>query len=41
MNQALLERLRSELVSLRDQGLYKSERVLSSPQGAVVRAGDR
>jgi len=26
---------------LREQGLYKSERVLSGPQGAVVRAGER
>jgi glycine C-acetyltransferase len=40
MNQAVIERLRSELVSLRDQGLYKGERVLAGPQGGVVRAGD-
>jgi len=41
MNQALLERLRSDLAALREQGLYKSERVIAGPQGAVVRAGDR
>ncbi|HTL93041.1 MAG TPA: glycine C-acetyltransferase [Steroidobacteraceae bacterium] len=41
MNQALLERLRSELAGLREQGLYKSERVIAGPQGAVVHAGDR
>ncbi|HEY6822985.1 MAG TPA: aminotransferase class I/II-fold pyridoxal phosphate-dependent enzyme, partial [Steroidobacteraceae bacterium] len=41
MNQTLLERLRSELAALRDQGLYKSERVIAGPQGAVVHAGDR
>jgi glycine C-acetyltransferase len=41
MNQAFLERLRSELAALREQGLYKRERVLAGPQGAVVRAGDR
>jgi len=41
MNQALLERLRSELAALREQGLYKSERVIAGPQGAVVHAGDR
>ncbi len=41
MNPAFLERLRSELAALREQGLYKSERVLSSPQGAVVHAGER
>jgi glycine C-acetyltransferase len=41
MNQAFLARLRGDLASLRDQGLYKSERVLAGPQGAVVQAGDR
>jgi len=41
MNQALLERLRSEIAALREQGLYKSERVIAGPQGAVVHAGDR
>jgi glycine C-acetyltransferase len=41
MNQAFLERLRNDLAALRDQGLYKSERVLGGPQGAVVHAGDR
>ncbi|HUL46234.1 MAG TPA: glycine C-acetyltransferase [Steroidobacteraceae bacterium] len=41
MNQAVIERLRGELASLREQGLYKSERVLTGPQGGVVRAGDR
>src|SRR6202045_1907298 len=41
MNQAVIERLRGELSGLREQGLYKSERVLSGPQGAVVRAGER
>jgi len=41
MNQAFLERLRGDLAALREQGLYKSERVLTGPQGAVVRAGDR
>ncbi|HXY96064.1 MAG TPA: glycine C-acetyltransferase [Steroidobacteraceae bacterium] len=41
MIQAVIERLRGELAALREQGLYKSERVLTSPQGGVVRAGDR
>jgi glycine C-acetyltransferase len=41
MNQAVIERLRGELTGLREQGLYKSERVLTGPQGAVVRAGER
>ncbi|HXZ60274.1 MAG TPA: glycine C-acetyltransferase [Steroidobacteraceae bacterium] len=41
MNQALIERLRAELAALREQGLYKSERVLAGPQGGVVRAAGR
>jgi glycine C-acetyltransferase len=41
MNQAVIERLRGELAALREQGLYKSERVLTGPQGGVVRAGGR
>src|SRR6059058_2213142 len=41
MNQAVIERLRGELTGLREQGLYKSERVLTGPQGGVVRAGER
>jgi glycine C-acetyltransferase len=40
MNTAFLERLRSDLAGLREQGLYKSERVLTTPQGGVVRTGD-
>jgi glycine C-acetyltransferase len=41
MNEAFLARLRAELAALRDQGLYKNERVLAGPQGGVVRAGGR
>jgi glycine C-acetyltransferase len=41
MNQAVIERLRTELAGLREQGLYKSERVLDGPQGGLVRAGER
>jgi len=41
MNQAVIERLRGELSALREQGLYKSERVLAGPQGGVVRAAGR
>jgi glycine C-acetyltransferase len=39
MNQAFSDRLRGDLAALREQGLYKSERVLAGPQGGVVRAG--
>jgi glycine C-acetyltransferase len=41
MNQGFLERLRGEIDGLREQGLYKSERVIAGPQGALVHAGDR
>jgi glycine C-acetyltransferase len=41
MNPAVIERLRTDLAALREQGLYKSERVLTSPQGGVVRAAGR
>jgi glycine C-acetyltransferase len=41
MNPAVIDRLRGELAALREQGLYKSERVLAGPQGGVVRAGGR
>lgn len=36
---ALQERLAQELGSIRDAGLYKQERVLSTPQDAYVRVG--
>jgi len=39
MDTTVIERLRGELRALREQGLYKSERVLEGPQGGVVRAG--
>jgi glycine C-acetyltransferase len=32
--------LRSELQGLREAGLFKSERVIATPQGAVVRLAD-
>ncbi|HVN44354.1 MAG TPA: glycine C-acetyltransferase [Steroidobacteraceae bacterium] len=41
MNQAFLERLRGDLEALREQGLYKRERVINGPQGALVHAGDQ
>jgi glycine C-acetyltransferase len=41
MNPAVVERLRGELAALREQGLYKSERVLAGPQGGVVHVGGR
>ncbi len=41
MSSSFLERLEADLAGLREQGLYKGERVIASPQAAVVRAGDR
>jgi len=41
MNASFLERLRTDLESLREQGLYKAERVIGSPQGGTVRTGDQ
>jgi len=37
---AMRENLRTELDEIRSAGLYKSERVLSTPQNASVRVGD-
>ncbi|MFI4884878.1 MAG: glycine C-acetyltransferase [Steroidobacterales bacterium] len=41
MKQALIERLRSDIAGLTEQGLYKRERVLAGPQGGTVRTGER
>jgi len=41
VNAPFLQRLQSDLQSLREQGLYKGERVLASPQSGVVRTGER
>ena len=40
MNQDLLDRLATELGALREQGLYKSERVIDSPQQAAIHMRD-
>ena len=40
MDNGFYQRLDSELTELRAQGLFKSERVISSPQGGQVRAND-
>lgn len=41
MNTSFLDRLNSELAGLREQGLYKTERVLTTPQGGLVRTGEQ
>jgi glycine C-acetyltransferase len=41
MNDTVIRRLRADLEALREQGLYKGERVLEGPQGGLVRTGGR
>ncbi|HET6724489.1 MAG TPA: glycine C-acetyltransferase [Gammaproteobacteria bacterium] len=36
MDNAFLEQLDSQLQSLRDEGLYKEERIITTPQGAAI-----
>ena len=40
MKQALLDHLAAETAKLKDAGLYKQERVLTSPQQAMIRVAD-
>lgn len=40
MNQAFLDRLDSDIEALREQGLYKAERVITSPQKAAITIRD-
>ena len=40
MTTAFYEHLQAELAGIREAGLYKSERLIASPQGAVVRLAD-
>jgi len=41
MNESLVSRLREELDSIREVGLYKMERIIESPQGPEIRVGGR
>ena len=41
MNQRFLEHLQGQLASIREQGLYKNERVISSPQSAHITVGGK
>lgn len=41
MDQAFLSHLRAETDKLKEQGLFKAERVITSPQGARITAGGR
>ena len=40
MDQIILEELKTETEALREAGLYKEERVLTSPQGAAIAVED-
>ena len=40
MDQAFLDHLHSETEALRDSGLFKAERVITSPQRADIAVGD-
>ena len=41
MDRDYLDHLSRELEGLKEQGLFKEERVIASPQDAVIRAGGR
>jgi glycine C-acetyltransferase len=41
VNPTFLTRIATDIAELRKQGLYKSERVLASPQAGLVRTGER
>jgi glycine C-acetyltransferase len=40
MDHAAQQRLEAELESIREQGLYKSERIITTPQSAAIRTAD-
>ena len=41
MTKPFLKHLADETHALKDQGLYKSERIITSPQQAEIRTGDK
>ncbi|MBS1620843.1 MAG: glycine C-acetyltransferase [Bacteroidetes bacterium] len=41
MNEKLIQRLANEVEDIKANGLYKSERVINSPQGAEIQVGGR
>ncbi|MDC8012100.1 glycine C-acetyltransferase [Tahibacter soli] len=40
MDYAARERIATELDAIRDQGLYKTERIITTPQSAAIKTGD-
>ena len=41
MNEKLVQRVGAELEEIKQAGLFKTERVIESPQGAVIKVGGR
>ena len=41
MNEKFVERLRAEIADIKDSGLYKTERIITSPQGAEITVGGK
>jgi len=41
MNQALVNRIANELEEIKHAGLFKKERIIESPQGAVIKVGGK
>ena len=41
MNEKLVQRIAKELTEIKEAGLYKTERIIKSPQGAVIKVGGK
>ena len=41
MNEKLVHRIAKELTEIKEAGLYKTERIIESPQGAVIKVGGK
>lgn len=41
MNKKFVERLRAEITEIKESGLYKNERIITSPQGAEINVGGK
>ncbi|HEU0064412.1 MAG TPA: glycine C-acetyltransferase, partial [Flavisolibacter sp.] len=41
MNERLIQRIREEIKEIKDSGLYKTERIIESPQGAEIKVNGK
>ncbi|NBV30794.1 MAG: glycine C-acetyltransferase, partial [Chitinophagaceae bacterium] len=41
MNEKLVQRIAKELTEIKEAGLYKTERIIESPQGPVIKVGGK